>query len=74
MCLFLRFAASTLTEWRRQRNLKDLFVDNRDTFKLFVIARYMFSLGFFVPVLTVASQFLEFRGTLNVVIDIILVS
>jgi len=58
--LGLRFVQGVISEWYRQTRLKEIFLDIRETFKLFIVARYIFVLGVFVPMLCVANQYLLF--------------
>lgn len=53
--------------------MKDYFVDKRDTFKIFAIARYLFMIAVLLPVMMVSANYLEFRGMMIAVISSILV-
>ncbi len=55
MGLGLRIAQGIVSEWYRQARLKPMFIDIRDAFKLFIIARFIFAVGVFVPLLCLAS-------------------
>ena len=63
--LGLRFVQSVVSEWYRQTQLKEIFLDIREAFKLFIVARYIFVLGVFVPMVFIANQYLLFEGSLS---------
>jgi len=53
--------------------LKALFLDLREAFKLFIVARYIFVIGVFVPMVCVANQYLFFQGSLSVFLFVFLI-
>ena len=71
--LFLRFITSGAVEYFRVKQLKPIFVDRRDTFKLCTISRYLFLASILIPVLLISAGFFEFRGTIIAIISSILV-
>jgi hypothetical protein len=71
--LIVRFITSAVSEYIRVKFLRNYFVDKRDTFKLFAIARYFFLVGVLVPVMLAAAKFLYFKGTMIAIISSILV-
>lgn len=70
--LFVRFLCSVGSEIYRQKRLKKIFIDSRDTFKIFAINRYLFKVGVALPVLVFANMYLQFRGTIIAIIVSIL--
>lgn len=70
--LFMRFLCSVVTEIYRQKRLKKIFIDSRDTFKIFAIIRYLFMVGIALPILVFANMYLQFRGTIIAIIVSIL--
>ena len=71
--LIVRFITSAVSEYVRVKYLKNHFVDKRDTFKLFAIARYFFLFGVLMPVMLASAKFLYFKGTMIAIISSILV-
>ena len=71
--LIVRFITSAVSEYIRVKFLRNYFVDKRDTFKLFAIARYLFLVGVLVPVMLASAKFLYFKGTMIAIISSILV-
>lgn len=53
--------------------MKALFLDLREAFKLFIVARYIFLLAVFVPMVCVANQYLLFQGSLSVFLFVFLI-
>ena len=71
--LFIRFLSSVFSEFLRQRWLKGLFLDKRETVKIFAIMRYLFTSVVLVPGMTLCNRYLEFKGTMIAIISAILV-
>jgi hypothetical protein len=71
--LFVRFLCSTFSEYGRQRWLKGIFLDKRDTVKIFAITRYFFTSLVLVPGMTLCNRYFEFKGTMIAIISAILV-
>jgi hypothetical protein len=72
--LGLRIAQGIISEWYRQARLKLIFIDIRDAFKLFIVARFIFAIGVFLPLLCLASQLFLFQGSLSLFIYIFLIA
>jgi hypothetical protein len=71
--LFVRLLCSVFSEFTRQRWLKGLFLDKRETVKIFAIMRYLFTSVVLVPGMTLCNRYLEFKGTMIAIISAILV-
>ena len=71
--LIARFITSAVSEYIREKFLRDHFVDKRETFKLFAITRYFFLIGVLMPVMIASAMFLYFKGTMIAIISSILV-
>ena len=73
MTFLARFVCSAGSEWWRQCRLKELFLDSRDTFKLFAITRYLFSGVFLGPAILAANLSGCLMGTsMNIVLSIMI--
>ena len=70
--LLLRFLISTVTEYLRVKIWKIRFVDKRDSFKIFSLCRLIFLITALIPVMIIATNFLEFKGTMIAIISSIL--
>ena len=71
--LFIRFAVSAFSEYLRVRYWKWHFLDQRQAFNVLAITRYIFLVATLLPVMIIVSNFLEFKGTMVVIISSILV-
>ena len=71
--LFSRLLCSVFSEFTRQRWIKGLFLDKRETVKIFAIMRYLFTSVVLVPGMTLCNRYLEFKGTMIAIISAILV-
>ena len=58
--LGVRFIQSFAAEYVKSRWMKAYFVDNRDSFKIFSIARYMYFVIIFLPCISLCNIYLEF--------------
>jgi hypothetical protein len=69
MCMILcgRFLFSALTEYLRQVKLKQSYVDARQTFKVFVLLRYLYFIVVVVPTLVVFYFHMELKGVIFIV-------
>ena len=70
--LFVRFLSTSFSEYVRQRWLKSIFLDKRETVKVFAIIRYIFISLIMVPGMTIFNKYFEFKGTMIAVISSIL--
>jgi hypothetical protein len=71
--LFFRFFCSGVSEYCRQKRLKKLFIDGRDTFKLFAITRYIYLFIVMFPILVAAHDRLSLSNTLISIVSAILI-